>query len=198
MPAAQLRRQEDRGGPALRGGLLQGRGACLHPPAREAAGGPCSGLLPWEPFVPGGDPSPTRLSAAFPAPTPIPTPPRSSSLPSWHFSVLSNLPSCLRMPLKNVPGGCQEAIPQPIPPGASPSRAPSAAKPQLSGPRSLAQPGTLLWVPDLLPCSSHSPVGGGEVGSPLAQPLPGPPSRGSRSAPPVPIRPAPTFGQLDT
>lgn len=171
--------------------------ACILLPER-LLGDPVRDFSPGSPLFLEGTPSPTRLSAAFPALTPIPTPPRSSSLPSWHFSVLSNLPSCLRMPLKNVPGGCQEAIPQPIPPGASPSRAPSAAKPQLSGPRSLAQPGTLLWVPDLLPCSSHSPVGRGEVGSPLAQPLPGPPSRGSRSAPPVPIRPAPTFGQLDT
>lgn len=171
--------------------------ACILLPER-LLGDPVRDFSPGSPlFLEGTPPPPASLPPSQPRHLSPPRPGPRPCLPGTSlYSATSQVAlGCLS---RMCPGAAKKPSRSPSPPGSSPSRAPSAAKPQLSGPRSLAQPGTLLWVPDLLPCSSHSPVGRGEVGSPLAQPLPGPPSRGSRSAPPVPIRPAPTFGQLDT
>ena len=140
---------------------------------------PLGALCSWR----GPPPPPASLPPSQPQHLSLPCPgPRPCLLGTSLYSATSQVAlGCLS---RMCPGAAKKPSRSPSPPGSSPSRAPSAAKPQLSGPRSLALPGTLLWVPDFLPCSSHSPVGRGEVGSPLAQPLPGPPSRGSRSAPP--------------
>lgn len=171
--------------------------ACILLPER-LLGDPVRDFSPGSPlFLEGTPPPPASLPPSQPRHLSPPRPGPRPCLPGTSlYSATSQVAlGCLS---RMCPGAAKKPSRSPSPPGASPSRAPSAAKPQLSGPRSLALPGTLLWVPDFLPCSSHSPVGGGEVGSPLAQPLPGPPSRGSRSALPVPILPAPTFGRLDT
>lgn len=163
--------------------------ACILLPER-LLGDPVRDFSPGSPlFLEGTPPPPASLPPSQPRHLSPPRPGPRPCLPGTSlYSATSQVAlGCLS---RMCPGAAKKPSRSPSPPGASPSRAPSAAKPQLSGPRSLALPGTLLWVPDFLPCSSHSPVGGGGGGQPPGPALARPTLPGFTLSPPCPNPPS--------
>lgn len=113
--------------------------------------------LSWELFVPGGDwtPCPTFLPEVFPASTPRPQLLILCSS-TWQF---------LQVVLGHLSGtgfrAAKKPSRSPLPLRSSLSRAPFAARLQLSPPVPWHCVGTLLLVPDLLPSTVRSPPGCG-------------------------------------